>query len=753
MMRFFAALAASLLLAAPLAAAADALYLSTPYDEITLDENNGNVLLKVRPLNLPNRQVPQGAARAGDLEVELLDRPGEKYKVDWATITNVTLFEQLVLAEANAHIAAGRFDDAYPSLRYLETKHPQTAGLKEAIENFLWVQIGGAFKAGRHEEALGLLVELHARNPQRPGINVAYERVTAELVKRHMADENYRAARGLLRNLVALYPATQATTAAPYESQLQARAAALLAEAQANLAAGKRREAHQTCSRMLDVWPAIAGGQELALRVHQEHPLVVVGVSTPLTSLPLVPSDDWAVQRAGRLLGRPLIERVAAGGDSGPFRSAIVEFSRGEEPSQLTLKLLPNIRGLDPGRDLAPHDIARCLMAQANPALAAYDPAFADVLAGASVQGADSLTVSFRLPQLRPEAWLEMPVFAGDADSAVRLGPYVLGGQSLEQVNFVRQPAYSLAGPTQPAEIVERTYRDGPASISALKRGEISVIARLNPWDLPKVAGSEIKVEAYALPRVHLLVPHPRHPLTGNRTFRRALVYAIDRAGTLDRGLLDGQQIAGCAALTGPFPRGPAYDESVLDRPYDPGLAMALVRLAVDEINAARQARGEQPLATPPKLVLAHSAEPTARVACQSIARQLRNLGLAVTSRELAPGQSPDDEVDLLYAEATMREPLVDAWRLLGPQGLTGDCTPTMLAELRALQTAGDDPAAVERLQSIHRLAAAELPVIPLWQLVDYLAYHTSVKGIGQRPVGLYDNIEQWQADFRIPAE
>ena len=55
--------------------------------------------------------------------------------------------EQMVLAEANEHIAAGRYDDAYPSLRYLETKQPQTAGLKDAIENYLWVQIGGAYKA------------------------------------------------------------------------------------------------------------------------------------------------------------------------------------------------------------------------------------------------------------------------------------------------------------------------------------------------------------------------------------------------------------------------------------------------------------------------------------------------------------------------------------------------------------------------------------------------------------------------------
>jgi hypothetical protein len=740
--------------AATFAPAAEGLYLGTPYDEITLDEANGNVLLKVKPLNLPGRKVPDVGARPADLEVELLDRPGEKYKIEWPAIVKVTLFEEMVLAEAESHVKAGRFDEAYPAFHFLETKHPQTTGLKEAIENFLWVQIGGAFKAGRHDEALGLLVELHSRNPQRQGINVAYERVTGELVKKHLAAENYRAVRGLLKNLAQRYPATQATTVVPYETQLQTKAAALLAEAKAALAAGKRREAHQTCSRMLEIWPAISGGQELALSIHQQHPLVVVGITAPLATMPLRPSDDWAVQRAGRLLGRPLIE-LAAGGEGGPYRSALVEFTPGEDATQLQLKVLPNLQGLEPGRTIAARDIARCLLAQADPSLTAYDPAWADVFAGASVPSASELLITFRLPQVRPEAWLAAPIFTGgDAASAQRLGPYSVDGQSPEQVNFVKKPDYSLAGQAQPAEIVERTYRDGQTAIRALKRGEISVLDRVSLWDLPKLAaGGEIKVEQYALPRVHLLVPSPRRPLTASRTFRRALAYGIDRPGTLGRGLLDGQMIAGCEVLTGPLPRGTAYDDQVENRAYDPGVAAALVRLAVEEINTARQANNEAALESPPKLVLAHPAEPIARVACQSIARQLRLLGLAVTVRELAPGQAAENDVDLLYTEAAMRWPIVDAWRLLGPGGATGDCSPAMLAALRGLQAAADDQAANDKLKEIHRLAAAELPVIPLWQLVDHLAYHTSVQGIGQRAVTLYDDVEQWQAEFRIPQE
>ena len=731
---------AALLVQAASAVAADPLYLTTPYDEVTLDEDNGNVVLKVKLLNLPGRKVPDAAARTGDLEIELLDRPGEKYKIEWPAIAGVTLFEQMVLAEADQHVKAGRFDDAYPYFHFLETKYPQTAGLKEAIENFLWVQIGGAFKAARHEEALAMLVELHGRNPQRAGINIAYERVTGELVKRHLAAENYVAVRGLLRNLAERYPDMRATAVAPYETQLQTKAAALLAEAKTLLAAGKRREAHQTCSRMLEVWPSISGGQELALSIHQQHPLVVVGVTSPLAAVSLAPSDDWAALRAGRLLGRPLAE--------------LAEAAPGEDPAQLLIKLRPGIRGLAPSRDVAAHDLVRCLLARADPAHAAFDPAWADVLAGVAVQSGTDALVTFRQPQLHPQAWLALPLFSGGGADAVRLGPYSIDGQSPEQVNFVRRSDYSLVGPQQPGEIVERTYRDTVAAIRALRRGEISVVDRVSPWDLPRLAtGGEFAVAPYAVPRVHWLVPNPRRPLPGNRTFRRALVYGIDRPGILSRGLLDGQTLAGCEVLTGPFPRGPAYNAQVEDRPYDPGLAMALARLAADEVNAARQQRGEPALEASPKLVLAHQAEPIARVACQSIARQLRLLGLTIVVRELAASDAAGDEVDLLYAEAQMAEPLIDAWRWLGPQGAAGDCSPAMLAALRDLQSAADDQQAQQKLQELHRLAAAELPVIPLWQLVDHLAWHKSVQGIGERPASLYDNVEEVQVEFRIPTQ
>jgi ABC-type oligopeptide transport system substrate-binding subunit len=84
---------------------------------------------------------------------------------------------------------------------------------------------------------------------------------------------------------------------------------------------------------------------------------------------------------------------------------------------------------------------------------------------------------------------------------------------------------------------------------------------------------------------------------------------------------------------------------------------------------------------------------------------------------------------------------------------MTGECSSAMLLALRSLEKAKDAKQAAARLQEVHRVAAAELPVIPLWQLVNHFAYHKSVKGVLPRPFTLYQNIEQWQVDLRVPAE
>jgi tetratricopeptide (TPR) repeat protein len=617
------------------AAQAELLYLQPPFDEITLDANNQGAILRVQPLNFPGGKLPRESDRAGDLEFELIDRPGEKYAVPWLNIVGVRFFPELVLAEAAGLVAERRYDEAQPYFQFLQAKYPQTPGLGEAIESFLYQQIGLAYSAKRYDEALAMLVVLHGRNPNRPGVATAYQRVTLELVKEHLAEHNYTAARGLLRSLAAKYPAVEATAVTPVETQLQAQAAGLVAQAKAARAAGRLSEAQSAIRTALEVWPAVAEGNELAAAIFAEYPVVSVAVRVPLAGVPQDRPDDWAAARAW-----PLIEQG---------------FVLSREPNT------------------------------ASPAAV---------------------------------------------------------------TRFVR-PSQGAAI----AEVAEHAFADADAALQALRRGEVSIVDRLRGAEIPAKLPPEIAIRPYAWPTVHLLVPNPRRPIADSRTLRRAVLYGIDREGTLRRSFLGDRDSPGCAVISGPLPRGTAgdafsaaYDTSVPLAPHQPRTALILARLASEELASdgepAAAASGSA------KLTIAHPSDPQITAACQSIARQLRTIGLEVV---LAVEPVADDAYDLRYTELTVRDPASGLRSLLGPTGIAPCQSPALLAAIAAAEEASTPQQQAERFKQVHQRAAAELPVIPLWQLTNHFAVHSSIQGIAEQPAELYEQIDAWQIAPRTP--
>ena len=73
------------------------LFEQDPHDVITLDKENDNAALKVRPLDFPGRRMPDKVKRVGKLQVKLLERPEEDYEVTWPAVENIEFFEELVL--------------------------------------------------------------------------------------------------------------------------------------------------------------------------------------------------------------------------------------------------------------------------------------------------------------------------------------------------------------------------------------------------------------------------------------------------------------------------------------------------------------------------------------------------------------------------------------------------------------------------------------------------------------------------------
>ena len=48
-------------------------------------------------------------------------------------------------------------------------------------------------------------------------------------------------------------------------------------------------------------------------------------------------------------------------------------------------------------------------------------------------------------------------------------------------------------------------------------------------------------------------------------------------------------------------------------------------------------------------------------------------------------------------------------------------------------------------MNELHEIVHHELPIIPLWQTANFFAYRASINGMGESPMTLYQNIDQWR--------
>lgn len=751
------------LCAAGTAVAQRPFYEQEPYDVLTLNKDNDNAVLKVEPLDLPDRRVPQDKLRTSEkLTVRLFDRPGETYEVRWYSIEKIELFEELVLREAVSLVRSGRLSEAYDYFQFLRQRDPTLPGLAEALDEYLYEEAKVRLREGQFDGSLAMLRELHHRNPSRPDLDKAIGLATDSLVAQYVESDSFVAARKLIARLSELYP--NHPIGVKWRDAWKKQAADVIAEARRAQEAGNLREADRLGWRAALIAPSLPEVEQYLRALHAVYPRVRVGVIQK-TESPLAGSlTDWPSRRVCRLLERSLVEYVGPGPDGGRYETPFGKLERRELGLRLTFLLDHNIRS--DTATLTGYDLSQRLLSLADPLQSDHRPLWADLLRSVAVEGVFTVHADLAHPHVRPEALLQVAVVPGEfgtlSGNRLSIGPYLAEMPEGDEVRYVANPQYFAATPTQPKEIAERYFGTSVEAMQALRRREIDVLDRVCPWELKKLREEkEIAVERYAAPLVHCLVPNLAKPVMTSRELRRAIVYAIDRQTILNR-LLGGAEMEGCAVVSGPFSQGIAvgdgldygYNSTVKPRPYDPRLAMALAQLGLRRWIAIEKAAGRTATMLPP-MVLAHPAYPTARAASKMIQKQLEVIGLTVEVRELPDvplvGPMPED-IDLLYVEAAMWEPVIDARRLLDVDGLAGSASPYMSLALRRLDEASEWRDVADRLRQIHRIAADDVAVVPLWQMTDHFAYYRSLKGAG-KPVTLYDNVESWQSEFAYRVE
>ncbi|HVX12125.1 MAG TPA: ABC transporter substrate-binding protein [Pirellulales bacterium] len=739
------------------------------FDEIILNDEN-HTSVRVQPISLPKRRPidPTSFKKGQKLIVRQVEDPTEDYEVKWGDIAEIKLFEYVVLGMARDLVRQGKddpakFDEAYDYFDFLKQTHPNVEGLSAAVADYLYEDAGHWHRLEKYENALGLLNELYALDPTYAKLPAALGATTQKLIEPYLAADDYAGARRVLGRLAKKFP--QSSVVTKFQEQWANEARQLIAKGREQIASGAARQAWETAQRVLYVWPRSTDAAKFFEEIYAAWPRIVVGVTLPWPPAEQPRLGNWATRRDGRLLHRLLVEFTGTGAEGGQYVCPFGQVERTDIGRRLIFRLKRDIKSSTDGTRLTGFDVARQLLALGDPQQPGFEPTWADLFGGVSVQDVYQVDTELRWSYVQPLALLETPVAplkAGAAPSAI--GPYVLAETKPGETHFLASTSYFAAEPGQPKEVVELHLANSADCWSALERGKVQLIDRLAPWEVERYrANREFVVGQYALPTLHCLAPNMERPFMQHRCYRRALAYGINRELVLKHHLLRDQPLAGCQLITGPFPIGNgfddplryAYNSQVEARERNPRLAIALSQVALHDLSEAAKKRGDPEIKDFPKIVLAHPAGDIAREVCKGIKRHIEAMKFSVELRELPAGITvpTDKEYDLLFLEITAQEPLVDGARLLGPDGLLGQASPYMTLALVQLAKATNWQEARQILQRIHQITVDDVAIIPLWQMPEHFAYHRSMKGIDQKPVLLYQSIERWRGTVRVPAE
>lgn len=727
-----------------------------PFDRVILNAENDNAVIDVVLLELPDHRLPDPLPQNGTLQLRRLSHPTLLYNLEWKSIAQIKLYEQLVLEEALSLSNAGKSLEAFQTLQFLHKNYPSLPGLAEASEQYVKREALDAFAAKRYDESLMILQTLYDLNSQHQGLAEAVRAVSDRVINAQLTAGEFAAARSVLDQLKAGFPDLNLPNIATWEDKFQQGAARQLQIAQDAMEQGQYDEARVAIRRAEDILPKAAGALELKQTIDRLSPQIIVGVCQ-LAVGDNNPDDlRWAPARARRLTDPPLIEMVGFGGEGGEYRSRWASMSSDDSGRNLELTLAAPALGLG----LSPERIALSLLSLADPAQQRYQEDFAAVFANVTIQKGQQVSVHWQHPHVRPEALLRIPLVSlyGGDDVFDPPGVYRAIVETTEPPEVTYRLSDQAGDSLGPPTIVERAFAEEEQAIAALRRGAVSVLDQVAPWHVELLQSSpRVSLASYRLPTVHVLQLNYAKPLLASREFRRAICYGIDRQRIVQDILLAGKQRAGYRVLSGPLPAGISvsdpvgygYDQQLPPRPYEPRLASVLATVARNSLGKQKPSENEEdPVQTPP-LLLAHPPNSIARTCCQSIQVQLTAVGIPVKLKELPVDSSalPDD-YDLLYAQLAVREPLVDVRRLLGPRGSAGTCSSSMTLALEQLDQARNWNEARDRLRAVHQTAYHDLPVIPLWQTVDSFAYRKALRGVGRRPVMLYQNVAEWLISY-----
>jgi hypothetical protein len=719
---------------------------SLPFDMIILTAEAGGDQVRAVDIDFPGDTPPSNPNPEDELEVELLIYPGRRYKIFWRDIAQVKTFEMMIMEAAQEKFGQEDYANAFEHLNYLIENYPSVPGLEDTKQRFLMESASGLFKKQKLSQALAVLEEIRRSYPRLrvDQVSNAISAASSQLIQKFYDDGELQVAQQMVARLKKDYgPSLKVVQ--DWEGRFRELAIEYETEAKRLLASKDYHESRAAALKML-------------AEIESAHPTLRVGVFETTATPDPTSLNDWPSRRVGALITQPMFEFQDTGPEGGKYNFILGKYEISPDQTEFSLQF--NKAAIMRPEYPDAFEVAQSMLKKALPKNAAYDAGWAALFQRVEVDGRDFLRVKLRQSHVLPIAFMQWPIENVKlGQNAVKTGLYRLEKESTSEVGtplkqsiFVWNQANVQAAAGQPVDIIEQQFEKPYDAIASLLSSRIDVIDRVFPSDAKILAADRrIKIEPYALPIVHLLVPKSDHPYVASVMFRRGLLYAIDRVGILQGALLGGPITPESRPISGPFPVGTdaedplayAYNQEIEVQAHDLNLGKLLVE-SVKKNFADNAEKNHTPLPELKQIVLGVPDFEAARVAGEEFVQQWIRIGVPARV-EVITAANKDTPVDIMYVTAAMWEPAIDALRLMGEGGAAQSNDPFIIQSLTKLRAARNWREVRAACQELHQLVDSHLPILPLYQIGEAFAYRSTMTGVPKRPVTLYQNLQRWR--------
>ncbi|HBH51696.1 MAG TPA: hypothetical protein DDY91_07380 [Planctomycetaceae bacterium] len=736
------------------------------------------VVPRPRTVEQITEQMRKAAPRAGQSEPEaakkkrlalrqlpvtLLEGEEREYLLDIKHIKSIVYHEDMMLEEIDNLLKAGELRKAYELLAALEERDAEWPGIAPRRDQILFVDAQIKLDRSQPEHALALVEALHTKNAGYNGLPELTGNIISNLLASANGAGDFRRARFFLNRGKQLFPEHPVVTEGV--DKLTGQARALVQQAVAAEKTGDRRKACELIEEAARVWPTLPELTTPYNRIWNRWQRLKSGVVELARAQgePQSLLSSQADQRQQQLVTMPLFQPTMLDDRIVRYRSRfLTDWEPRDLGHSLQLKLRSWQSPVDSQPVLTAFDFSRMMADRMFPGAPLYDARLAAMIERVEIRGPFEVQLELAQVPLRPELLLSIPVKTygttgtpesqderpASFGSGENVYPFLPESSSADQRNYRRSVLQGDGLPDyQVAEVIERRFESYELALQALLRGELTMLPRVPLWMVRDLEPrKEFFTQAYALPTTHLLLMNHRRPVLKLRSFRRALVYAIDRARILEDVYLREAPGTLGRLISAPWAtKSYATSPFVSPHQYDLSLAYSLAFTSSRELKADL-----------PRLKLVCSSDPEHVAACRAMVAAWKRIKVETDLVILGPGDAaPDpqsDDWDLVYRTETLAEPAFELAHLLNLNPSTSVDNYRHLAawlrrDLLELDRAGDWNTATQILHRLHKQLWAEVELIPLWELDDRFVGRRNLRNMPDRPLRPYQGVDRWKLD------